>query len=583
MKFGTGMRKNIFNFIIISLITFQLSAQNTKQETVLKREVTLYNPYKPSLNDVIKKSFLPDITDTVSVKPVFRYVLHPQPFMPSYSISPIKPATLVPDPLPKLYKSYIKLGLGNYFTPLGEISITNERSKAGAIGFNVRHFSTNGKVKLQNNEKVPAGYMDNDASLYGKKFFKNSILSGSLDLSQKTRYAYGYDTLFKPFVPEKKDIRLNYYNTSVSLGLASDVNDSSRINYDFNFDYNLFISTSEFYQHTFGLHGVAAKIYKGFYAGSGIDFDRYSFSDLLHTDPRFVLALSPFAKKSSDEWYIKLGFQALIDRGIQETASFHFYPDVDFSFNIVPSYVRFFAQLSGKMDRNEPKNVISVNPFFFPDRALFNIPNTDYALIAKGGIAGSTGIGGNYQLSGSYSVVNDLLMFTNDVAVLNYFPFDGLRKGNFFKPLTDNAEILNVHGEFSGKINDNLSLSAAADYYKYTLNSNAFAWNRPSWDAKLGLKYNLVNKIFAGMELEATGIRKELVTKEVINPASSVFSKQIVEMPVHFNMNLSAEYRYTRILSFWVKFNNISFDKYYEWAYYPSLRFMGMVGFTYSL
>jgi hypothetical protein len=62
-----------------------------------------------------------------------------------------------------------------------------------------------------------------------------------------------------------------------------------------------------------------------------------------------------------------------------------------------------------------------------------------------------------------------------------------------------------------------------------------------------------------------------------------VYSKRMLEMPAHFNINLNAEYKYTRILSFWVKLNNISFDKYYEWANYPSMRFLGLIGFTYSL
>jgi hypothetical protein len=583
MKFRIRMKKFILNILIISLITLPIHAQKKQQETVLKREVTLYNPFKPSLSDVIKKSFLPDMTDTVSVRPEFRYDLHPKPFMPSYTISPIKPASLMPDPLPKLYKSYVKVGLGNYLSPLGEISITNERSKKGAIGINARHFSVNGKTKLQNNEKVFAGYMDNDASLFGKKFFDNSILNGSVDFSQKIRYAYGYDTIFKGYSPEKKNIRLNYYNTRVRLGLASDIADSSRMNYDFDVDYNFFYNYSVFYQHSFGLHGLAAESYKSFYVGSGIDFDHYSFSDSTHTDPRFVAALSPFIKRRTNEWYLKLGFQVLLDRQVTGPAKLHFYPDVNFSFNIVPSYVNFFAELSGKMRQNEPFNVIRENPFFFPERTLYNIPNTDYALIVKGGLSGSTGIGGNYQLSASYSVVNDMLMYANDVAILSYYPVFSLQKGNFFIPLSDNAEILNIHGEMSGKITDYFSFNAAANYYKYTLATNEFAWDKPDWDAALGFKYNLLNKITAGLEIEALGKRNELVSTETIDIGPSTYSKHIVDMPAHFDLNLSAEYRYTKILSFWLKFNNISYDKYYEWAFYPSLRFMGMIGFTYSL
>ena len=221
------MKKIIITLLIIFLISIAGFSQKKQEETVFKREVTLYNPYKPSLSEVVKKSFLPDMTDTSTVRQAFKYDLISQPFQPSYTISPIKPASLLPDPLSKLYRSYINFGFGNYLTPLAEISITNDRSKSGAIGIYARHFSTNGYVRLLNDAKGFAGYMDNDVSLYGKKFLANSILSGSLDFSQKTRYAYGYDTIVKIYDPEKKDIRLNYYNTGANIGLVSSKSDSS--------------------------------------------------------------------------------------------------------------------------------------------------------------------------------------------------------------------------------------------------------------------------------------------------------------------------------------------------------------------
>ena len=147
------------NLIITVLIIFTLSAsaQVKKQETGLKREVTLYNPYKPTLPESKKRSFLPDMNDTSKVRPDFHYDVRTTPFLPEYTISPIKAAALLPDPLPKLYKSYINFGIGNYLTPLAEISITNERSKKGAIGFYARHFSTNGNVELDNGKKAFAG------------------------------------------------------------------------------------------------------------------------------------------------------------------------------------------------------------------------------------------------------------------------------------------------------------------------------------------------------------------------------------------------------------------------------------------
>ena len=178
------IRKTILIILTASFL-FSLSAQEREGETQLKREVTLYNPYKPSLPDFRKKSFLPDIVDTMSVSPSFLYDIKTTPYSPTYPISSIKPASLLPDPLPKLYKSYIKLGLGSNNTPLAELSITNGRSKRGALGLYAKHYSSNGRVPLENDQKVFAGFMDNDATLFGKKFFRKSTLDASLDLCRK--------------------------------------------------------------------------------------------------------------------------------------------------------------------------------------------------------------------------------------------------------------------------------------------------------------------------------------------------------------------------------------------------------------
>jgi hypothetical protein len=575
MKFRIGMKKILITIIIVTLFTLPAIPQKKTQETVIKREVTLYNPYKPSLSDALKKSYLPDMTDTSNVKSVFKYDLQPEPFMPSYTISPIKPATLLPDPLSKLYNSYLRLGLGNYLSPLAEISIANERSKKGAIGILARHFSTNSNIQLQNGNPAFAGYMDNDASLFGKRFLQNSIFSGSVDFSQKSRHAYGYDPSFLNWDPPKNATRLSYLNAGATIGLTSAKLDSSSLAYNFGLSYDFFNNIRSIYQHRVRFTGLMAKSFKGFYMGSGFEYDHYSFSDSAYASPRYIATISPFVKKSSSEWSVKLGFQALLERGTGESVQLHFYPDLHFGFNIVPAYVGFFADLSGKLVKNDPLNVIGINPFIFPDSTLFRFNNTDHALIVKGGLTGSTGIDGNYQISVAYSIVNNMLFFEN---FINTTISDSPQKGNYFIPLYDDVQVLNIHGETGGKITDLLSFNAEANYYKYTVTKQPFAINKPGWDALIGLKYNLKNKVIAGLDLNALGERKVLVTNDILT-----IPPRTIVIPAHFNLNLSAEYRYSKILSFWVKINNIGFNRYYEWAFYPSQRFMGMVGFTYSL
>jgi hypothetical protein len=568
--------------LIISAFTlicfFPLTAQVKKQESVLKREVTLYNPYKPSLPVVQKKSYLPDMRDSISITPDFKYEIKTDPFLPEYTISTIKAATLDPDPLPKLYKSYINLGMGNYITPMAEVSITNERSKKGSIGFYARHYSTNGKVELQNKNKVFAGYMDNDASLFSRKFFRKNLLEGSVDFGQRRRYAYGYDP-YQTYEPANKEIRIDNYNLGAKATLSSTTLDSSSFSYKFDIHYNYFHNSKNQFQHNFGFSGIMAKEFKGYYVGSGIEYDYYQLSDQLLIDPKYTTSISPFIKKSTEQWNFKLGLQALLNKNMTLSPEFHIYPDINFGFTLVPAYVNFNVGLSGKLEKNEPWKITGVNPYLIQDGSLFKIPDTDHQLIVFTGLKGKTGINGNWGLTASYSLIKNTLFYSNLVYSDMVNPPDP-EMGNYFIPLTDDVELLTIHGEMGGKINDKISYNGNANLYKYTLTTQKFAWNRPAWDGTFGLKYNLRDKIIAGVDFSGIGKRMLMATSSGVGKPNT---ENIFEMPVHFNLSLSGEYRYTKILSFWTKFNNISPDRYYEWAFYPTQRFQFMIGFTYSL
>ena len=568
--------------LIISALTFicffPLNAQVKKQEPVLKREVTLYNPYKPSLPVVQKRSFLPDMNDTISITPNFKYEINAEPFLPEYTISTIKAATLDPDPLPKLYKSYINLGMGNYITPFAELSITNERSKKGNIGFYARHYSSSGKVELQNDKKVFAGYMDNDASLFGRKFFRKSLLESSVDFGQRERHAYGYDPTLS-YSPTKKEILIGNYNLGAKASLSSTTLDSTSFSYKFDIHYNYFHNSVNMFQHNFGFSGIMAKEYKGFYVGSGIEYDYYKLSDQLLIDPKYTTSISPFIKKSTEQWNFKLGFQGLLNRNMTLSPEFHIYPDINFGFSVVPSYVIFNVGLSGKLEKNEPWKIIGLNPYLIQDGSLFKMPDTDHQLVVFTGVKGKTGINGNYGLTASYSLIKNMIFYSNLVFPDLLNPPDP-EMGNYFIPVTDDVELLTIHGELGGKISDKISYNGNANLYKYTLTTQDFAWNRPAWDGTFGLKYNLRDKIIVGADFTGIGKRMVMVTRTA---TAKPITENAYEMPMHFNLSISAEYRYSKILSFWTKFNNISYDRYYDWAFYPTQRFQCMIGFSYSL
>jgi outer membrane receptor protein involved in Fe transport len=47
------------------------------------------------------------------------------------------------------------------------------------------------------------------------------------------------------------------------------------------------------------------------------------------------------------------------------------------------------------------------------------------------------------------------------------------------------------------------------------------------------------------------------------------------------DMNLEAEYRYSKMLSFFARFNNIANQRYYRWERYPTQKLSFMIGLTF--
>lgn len=571
------IRRNTFTIILMAAIILPLKAQERKEGQALDREVTLYNPYIPTLSEATKKSLLPEIDDNAGVSPVFNYDVNSRPLAPEHSIASIKAASLLSDPLEKLYKSYLKLGLGNHNTPLGELNISNHRSKKGSVGLIARHYSSNGKVALENKQRVYAGFMDNDAELFGKKFFRNSYAGLTANYLQRTRYAYGYNPEELHVFPNR-DVRQNYYDIGVNGSFVSMNIDSSDLAFDFGLGYDYFSGMENRHLNHVGFNGELSKLYREFYAGGKINIDHYTFSSGLGFDPKYIMVLNPYVKKSTGQWNFNLGVKFTVQKDALNKSRLYFHPDLGFGFAVIPEYIQFFSQLTGRLENNDPMNIISQNPFIITDGSIFRAPDTNHSLVISAGLKGNNGLGGNYLLSASYSLVNDMLFFSNVV-----FPDTASRveRGNYFDIISDDADILNFHGEMTGNFSSRLSFRVSANYFKYTLSASPYAWNKPAWDGMLGFYYNLRNKIIAGAEFTTLGPRKLMVSK---SPSGWMTLKpEIIEELYHVNLGLSAEYRYTKILSFWVKVNNISWNRYYEWAYYPSQMFNFIAGFTYSL
>ena len=559
------------SYITLAALLLSVFAAGQTQEDTIKRSVTLYNPYKPTLQEAVKRTILPAAADTTKVNVEFSYDFTPGTFVPEYKVSTIKSAVLSPDPLPQLKKGYVSLGLGTYLTPFLEVSVSNTRSRKGTIGLFTRTYASAGNMELENDDRVYAGFMDNQALLYGKKFYRRSRLDADIDFRQMSRYAYGYNPDITGYNPDKKDIKSVYYDVTGRVRYFTMEPDSNDLNWDATFRYNLFSRSGDGNQNNPGLTVKAGTNMFGFYGAATVDYDLWLFSNSIDTRSRNLISLAPYINKGNENWRFRFGLKANFDiredldplhGGVSKLYTY-FYPDVSFTFRVIPKFLRFTAAIDGSLDNNQAHNAVYLNPWLMPGDTLFTLRNTDNQLRISAGFSGNMDVSATYALDVSYTLFKDLLLFRNDT----------IGVGNYFLPVYDDGNLLKVHGEVTYPVNHLLTLSLLANYYGYDLSSQAYAWHKPDWDGSLKADYNLRNKIVASAALSLIGQRHAMVAAP----------EKVVKLPVHPNLNLGVEYKYTQALSFWLKCDNVSYNRYYEWNYYLARNFMILLGFTYSL
>jgi len=527
-----------------------------------QEEVRVVKPYTPTLSGAQKIQLLPSLEGEVEFDlPEFEYHLFPKRYESEFHTRPIQAARMVKMPLQKLYKSQFTLGFGNYFTPLAELSINQLRSRNGTFGLTVRHHSMNGKVKLENDLKAPAGFNENKLELYGSRFMKKSVFDYRAGASYNSYVHYGVDPELDTVLAREEAVH-PYFTAGGGIGLHSMHADSFYFNYNGSLDYYYF--THDFAETEHGakldfsfdkklrvvdIAGDAGAAYYGHYP----DWDTVMQN---HT----IFWLNPRVAKSSPEWRFTAGVNLYgeVQDGIFTA---HFYPRASFQFNIVKEVIVPYFGVDGYLESNNYRSTVEENPYVVPG---LSVRPTSHKMIAYLGLKGRVTDAFVYNFKGSYSIIDDQYFFINDTSS----PLQ-----NQFTVVYDDITLLRLHGEFAIRPAESWKIFLKGNYYNYTLVREEHPWNKPSFDVSLLARYNMSDKILINMGIYTIGARYY----------ENFSSGSDATLPLTVDANLGIEYRYTKLLSFWIRFNNLAAQKYYLYANYPSYRFRAMVGLKYAL
>lgn len=512
----------------------------------------------PVIKDSVKKA--PEtahVKDTTLPAPAFTYTLQTKRYMTTITLDTIKAAKLSAEPVQKLYRTYAKAGVGNYSAMMGEFSVTSLRSKSGAWGLHVRHFSAGRGPK--DVAGAYSGFSQQDVNLYGKTFIKKHTLSGGLDYDRDVVYNYGSLSSVSSF--DKQSIRQHYNYYGANAALQSHLTDSAAINHEIGIRYYHLNDRYKVNENNLLLNANLNRYVREQRIDLQVGVDYNNNSAEHDTANNTILRFQPMFSTKGNKFNAAIGIGLAVDIG--DEALTYFYPQASFSYDIINQIIIPYVNLGGYLERNNLRTLSLSNPFVQTSQ-VFSLRNTQHKYELSLGLRGSISSEISYDLRGTRVELVDMPFFVSTVSSQDIFQ-------NKFAVVYDNVDVYRAQGQIAWQHFEKYRLLATGEWSKYMMSNEQHPWHTPTLRLGLISEYNLRDKIIARADIYyLNGQYAKLAN------GSAVVLKGLVDVNVGF------EYRYTKFLSAFVNFNNIANMRYQRWYNYPTQKFNLLAGLTYT-
>ncbi len=545
------------------------------QRDTLGLDVTFIGDREMLLRDAHKILVWPEAAPLPVGKPQFSYNLLAKRLTVEPNWEPVEAKRLdVQQPLPMLYRGYVRAGYGLYQTPLLDASVTDLRSKEGTWGVDLNHHSTRGG--LTDVDSLPEVFSTSHAQLWGKRFLRKAHVleaEGNLQRDVVSYYGQAADSVFVLAHPGRD----RYLRMGTGVRWSRWEADSAAIRHEASLFYRHLAAESGTRENNLDFQGELVTYREGerLELGWGANHDRRTYlkpDSTEQTDQQLVLRVSPALITQRGPVSARVGAHITLDaRGGQV---FHFNPVASASLNILKGLFVPYVQLEGGVDQNRLETVLDRNPLVRPDLAL---QNTYRKWDLEGGLTGHFARNIHYRGRASYQRFAQYLYFVNDSA---------LQSGLRFQGLYANLTVFTLGGELSMQLGESLTLTGQLDLHTYGTDSQAEAWNLPALAWRAEARYTFQEKLVVMADLAYQGQRKGLSwvplegSQALSTPEGT--TAYSVDLSRFIDANVSLEYLYNKRMSAWIQLSNVAAARYAVWSGYPVQRFQAMLGFSYA-
>lgn len=544
------------------MLTCRVTAQ---QDLPYTEEITVISPYKPTITEAHKININPRIELTDLQIPEMTYSIEKHPANVTFNPQPIKPAAIVGEPITRLYRNYLRAGVGNYKTPYLEFFAGSLRSDKSALGVHLKHLSS-GEMK----DHPSSSQSFNAAEIWGNRFLKKRTLSGNLYYNRRMVHYYGYNDSLAESYDVSRDQLKQVYNLIGVKGALKASDNPGKLNDTFHLGYYYLFDHQKSQEHHANLDIILDKDValidatdrENITLETSVEF--YHNNDTLTSSTCAIISLKPVFQVTFNEYGFKAGLDASI--GIDSSSSAYVYPVAEVNITIIEDALKAYLGITGGLERNSFKALSDANPFIVSTPSM-EFTSTKYDLY--GGINARIGRFFDWIIHLSGAGFSQMPFFVTDTSSPRNKDLE-----NQFTMVYDNGKQIHGRTECTFRKNEQLGLTFRANYYMYNLDNETEAWHKPSFDLTVSGKYNIQDKFLIDAAVIYTG--------PSYAKTWSGGQEKALTLDGYFDVNLGLEYRYNKNLSAFLQVNNLTNQSYYRWYNYVSHRLNVLIGITFS-
>ena len=562
--------------VLFTSFAFAQESNRTTKDTINTEVVNVVKPYTPTISDAFKVKEIPSLDDEVTEsRKEVKYNIFSIPVASTFTPAKATAAAVDKTEPVKLYDNYASFGVGSYTSFLGEVYLNHAINSMESVGGYVSHHSSQGGIDgvILNDDFSDTKFNAN----YSKKL---RDYSWNVDAGARHQIYnwYGLPEGFDEMAVSEIDPQHTYF----TFDFGGEIKFDDRIINEGRMRFRRFADDFDSGENRFTFStnvdiplndGDLNTTFKFDYLGG--TFQRSLFENEQVNYGNFQVGVIPSYQILEDDLTVNLGVSAFYLNDTEASKSkFYIFPKVTASYRLVDEILITYGGIEGDLIQNSYYDFTMKNPFVSP--TLFIMP-TDQQYNAYVGLKGKLSNNMSYNIRGNYKAENNSALIKSNPAQIG--ESENYQHGNSFGVAYDDVNIFSVFGEINVDVNRNFNLGIKAEYFTYTTEDEAEAWNRPDFEASLFMDVQFDEHWFAGANLFYVGERMDQMF--VIDPLVNS-SPMTVTLESYFDANAHLGYRINDQWSVYAKANNIANQDYKRWMNYQVQGIQFLAGTTYK-